>query len=316
MSGLPIELAMGFDDFVGQAQAINPLRLYVKAAKAGIKLPHVGCFGPPGNGKTTLASIVARETNREYVYVNSVVVKRPTLLRGLITHPTNLAKGAIVLLDECHRLVPSIQDNMLSALEDPAILVTEEKGEIIRDRLPDNISFFLCTTHQGLIRDALLSRLDTIEVYEPTTEEKQEIALRYFFRAYKIGKDRIDLDAIIDIGRRSRSARHVVRTCDNVMRSIEPGQAITAKLVEDVYVRLGIDVNGLTKRDRDLLSYLSIKGYAGLETLEAILNTPKKDIKDKVEPFLLRRNLLTRHATGRVITERGRAALRNERVPV
>jgi Holliday junction DNA helicase RuvB len=316
MNGLPTDIPMGFDDYVGNAPAIAALKLFVEAVKRGMKLPHIGCFGPPGNGKTTMASIVAKESERELVYVNSVAVKRPTLLRGLITHPVNMAKGAVVVLDECHRLPPSIQDNMLSALESPAILVTEEKGEIIRDKLPDNISFFLCTTHQGLIRDALLSRLEIVEVHENTTEEKQEIALRYLVRVYKMTKDQIDLDAIIDIGRRSRSGRNVLRTCDNVVRSIKPGEKITPQIVNEVYTRLGIDVNGLTKRDRDLLTYVSSKGCVGLETLEAVLNTPKKDIKDKVEPFLLRRNFISRHATGRIITERGRAALRYERVPV
>jgi Holliday junction DNA helicase RuvB len=308
---------MKFKDFVGNTEAVAQIKLLAAdAADNSGKLPHMGFFGAAGHGKTTMAKIVADYVERKFVYINSVAVKNPMLFRGILAHPDNNIHGAVILLDECHRLPTKIRDNLLSVLEYPATLVTSYRNQIVRDKLPDQISFIFATTHAGKIRDAFLSRLEIIEFHEYSTIEKQIIAAKYLKREYDFNENLIDIDAITEIGSRSRSGRHVVKNCDNMMRYMKYKglQKLDFLTVEQVFEILGIDKNGLTKRDRFYLGYLAETGQCGLDTLEAYLNIPKRDIKDKVEPWLLRQNLVLRQSSGRSITPSGMKAVRGEKV--
>lgn len=314
---MTVELNMTFDDFVGNKQAVEKIRLMSDdASKNSTKLPHMAFLGSAGNGKTTMARIVADYIKRRFVYINSVAVKDALVFRGLITHPDNMRYGAVIVLDECHRLPGSVQDHLLSVLEQPAELVTVHKGVPVRDKLPDHISFIFATTHAGYIRDALLSRLEQIEFHEYTTQEKQIIAAKYLNRAHGIKGAQMDVQAILDIGRRARSGRHVVRVCDNIIRYMRAGNLdkITQEVVAEVFRILGIDLNGLTARDKILLGYLADNGRCGIDTLEAYLNTPKRDIREKIEPYLLRAGLIERQSNGRAITPRGLKALKGESI--
>lgn len=310
---------MQFEDFVGNTEAIAQIRLLsADAAINNGKLPHMGFFGAAGHGKTTMAKIVANHIDRQFVYINSVAVKTPMIFRGILTNPDNNIHGAVILLDECHRLSSMIRDNLLSVLEYPATLVTSYRNQIVRDKLPDHISFIFATTHAGKIRDAFLSRLEIVEFHEYSTLEKQLIAAKYLKREYDFHHDFIEVDAITEIGRRSRNGRHVVKNCDNMMRFMKYKgiSKLDLAVVTQVFIILGVDDNGLTKRDRLYLRYLAESGQCGLDTLEAYLNIPKRDIKDKLEPWLLRQNLVLRQSSGRTITPRGMMAIRGERVDV
>jgi len=310
---------MKFEDFVGNTGAVAKIRLLASdAAENNGKLPHLGFFGAAGHGKTTMAKIVADYIDRKFVYINSVAVKSPMIFRGILTHPENNIHGAVVLLDECHRLPAAIRDNLLSVLEYPATLVTSYRNQIVRDKLPDHISFIFATTHAGKMRDAFLSRLEIIEFHEYTTLEKQLIAAKFLKREHDFNHNLIDVDAITEIGRRSRSGRHVVKNCENMMRYMKYKglSKLDIFTVEQVFTILGIDINGLTKRDRLYLGYLAETGQVGLDTLEAYLNVPKRDIKDKVEPWLLRQNLVLRQSSGRTITPRGMKAIRGDKIDI
>jgi Holliday junction DNA helicase RuvB len=316
---MAVEANLTFDDFVGNAQSVQKIRLLTDAAKSNnTRLPHMAFIGSPGNGKTTMAKIVADYMERRFVYVNSVAVKDSMVFRGLITHPDNMKHGAVIVLDECHRLPASVQDHLLSVTEEPAELVTVHKGVLVRDKLSSHMSFIFATTHGGQLRDALLSRLELIEFGEYTTEEKQIIAAKYLHRAHGLKGASMETEAIMEIGRRSRSGRHVVRICDNIIRymNIYKAEKVTVEVVNMVFSILGIDPNGLTARDISLLGYLENNGRCGLSTLEAYLNMPQKDIREKVEPYLLRIGLIERQMSGRAITSRGIKALRGERIDV
>lgn len=306
-----------FEHFVGNEHAVEKVRLLANdAATSSGRLPHMGFWGPPGHGKTTMAKIVANHVGRKFVYINSVAVKTPMIFRGILTNPENMMHGAVVVLDECHRLPGSIQDNLLSVLEEPAVLVTAYKDQIIRDKLPDHISFIFCTTHSGLMRSALQSRLEHVEFIEYSIEQKQMIAAAYLYRNHNIANTAFDIEAILDIGRRSRSGRHVVQNCNNIVRYMKANDLhrITEEVVNKTFEIWGIDRNGLTQRDKMLLGYLAGTGQLGLDTLSAYMDMPKKDIKEDVEPWLLRRKLILRQANGRAITPKGAAALEGKLV--
>lgn len=311
---MALDANLTFEDFVGNTQSVQKIRLLIN----GDKIPHMAFLGSAGNGKTTMAKIIADHVNRRFVYINSVAVKDSMVFRGIITHPDNMKKGAIIVLDECHRLLASIQDHLLSVTEAPAELVTVHKGALVRDKLSDHMSFIFATTHGGQLRDALLSRLEIVEFVEYSTEEKQIIAARYLHRAYGLTGKTMDAEAILDIGRRARSGRHVVKICDNIIRymKINNIEKVSPQVVDNVFCILGIDVNGLTTRDKTLLGYLESNGRTGLSTLEAFLNTPQKEIREKIEPYLLRTGLIERLQSGRAITNRGVKALRGDKLDV
>ena len=303
-----------FDDFIGNKQAVDKLKLFIDDGN----LPHMGFFGPSGHGKTKLAGILSDEVERHFCYVNSVAVKSPMIFRGLITHPDNCKRGAIVLLDECHRLPKSIQDSLLSVLEQPAVLVTSYKDQIMRDYLPSNITFIFATTHSGYLNEAILSRLEPIEFVEYTPQEKQKMVMRYLAREHKFNPSNLTVDGIYEIAFRARSGRDVVRYTDNILRYMRQNneEKLTKEVAIKVFDMFGIDANGLMTTDRSLLNYLSGSGSVGLDTLEAFLHVSKKEIKDKVEPFLLRKGFIMRQASGRMITPLGLKALSGERVVV
>ena len=304
---------LSFDDFIGNSQAVAKVKLLSSdAANNSGKLPHMGFFGAPGHGKTMLSRIVANYVDRRYVYINCVAIKTPMTFRGIITHPDNNAHGAVVVLDEAHRLPGTIQDNMLSVLEHPAQLVTTYRNQIIRDNLPDHISFILATTHAGELRDALLTRLESVEFHSYSLEEMKTIAKNYLTKKHRL-LDSLDDSIVEDIARRSRSGRHIVSNCDNIARylSMSKIKVLDDSVCKTVFEILGIDKNGLTKRDKNLLTFLS-RGPCGIDTLEAYLQVSKRDIKDKIEPFLLRKKLMVRQSSGRAITEDGMKALRGE----
>lgn len=309
-------IPMGFDDFVGNDQAVAQLKLYVEDAKVTHRLPHIGLFGPAGHGKTTLATIIAQQLERRFVYINSTAIKDPRTLRHIITNPENLARGTVVCLDEAHQLPKAIQDSLLSVLEHPAELVTVWRGETMNDALPSHMSFVLATTHQGYLSNAILSRLESVHLHQYSTEEKHEIAVKYLNRVHKLTAGQFSVDAILEIGRRARSGRHVVKICDNVMRQMRVSGAklLSPEIVDSVFGLLGLDNNGLSEYDILLLKHLQTTGGCGLDALSAYLDIPQKDIKSKIEPWLLRQRFIVRSSGGRILTDRGRRAISGERV--
>lgn len=303
---------LSFDDFIGNEVAVNT----IKSLLVEDKIPHMGFFGPPGHGKTYLAEIIADVTKRKFVLVNSEAVKSAMVFRGLITHPDNCKYGAIVLLDECHALPKSIQNNLLSVLEHPATLVTSYKDQIMRDKLPEHMTFIFATTHAGAMNEAMLTRLEEIELHEYTHENKFQMALNYLTGKRAMSKDALDIEALYDVAFRARSGRDIVRFCNACVRyMIQHGETrLTPDLVKKVFEMRGIDVNGLSIGERKILQYLSKNGTTGLGTLQDFLHVSKKEIENRIEPHLLRKGFIIRGSGGRLLTPLGFKALKGERV--
>lgn len=294
---------MKFKDFIGNIKAKAKISLLMHDARGGGRLPHMAFLGPPGVGKTTMADIVGRELGRKFVYVSATSISNPMAFRKVLTDPKNIAEGAIVLIDECHRLKPLIQDNLLSVLEKPAVLVTVVKDEIIHDPLPDNISFIFATTHAGLIRNALYTRLETVMFASYTIEEKEKIAIMYL----KEAKMPFDKAVPLEVGVRCRNGRQIVNTIENLGRHARTKKKnrITIKEATEAFKILDIDTNGLTREDHRYLAAITMLGQVGIDTLSAFIQVPKKDIQDKIEPWLLQNRFVLILHKGRFITPRG-----------
>lgn len=303
---------LSFGDFIGNEVAVNTIRSLLVEEK----IPHMGFFGPPGHGKTYLAQIIADVTKRKFVLVNSEAVKTAMVFRGLIVHPDNCKYGAIVLLDECHALPKGIQNNLLSVLEAPATLVTSYKDQIMRDKLPDHMTFIFATTHAGAMNEAMLSRLEDIELHEYSHEDKFKMAFNYLTGKRAMSSTSLDMEALYDVAFRARSGRDIVRFCSACIRyMIQHGESrLTLPLVNKVFEMRGIDVNGLSIGERKILQYLAKNGTTGLGTLQDFLHVSKKEIENRIEPHLLRRGFIIRGSGGRLMTPMGFKALKGERV--
>lgn len=305
---------LGFDDFVGNKAAVNFVRLLIKRAEGDkfIRIPDMAFFGASGHGKTTLAGIVANHLGREFININSTVIKDPFQFRGWIINPKFIGTGAIILLDECHALKRGIQTNLLSVLQTPRKLHTEHRNQIFIDSIPENISFILATTHAGQIASALRGRLRTVEFLDYNEIERQEMTVKYLKRRHGLTPNQLDVKAILTIAKRSRDGRHITENCDDVIELMKQKEkdSLTLDIVEETFQIKGIDKSGLTRVDIKLLTYMAeAKTFVGLDTLEAAMNMTKKEIKENLEPWLLRNQFISRHAAGRVITQKGFKAL-------
>ena len=301
-----------FEDFVGNEGTIELVKLMIHDAEQDnfASLPDMAFLGPAGHGKTSLARLVAKHLDRVLIEINATVVSDPFQLRGYIINdmPPN---GAVIFIDECHALSKKIQTNLLSATENPRTLHNSCKGEIYRDPLPQNFSFIFATTKRSYILPELYSRLRVIEFDEYSIDEKCKIVIAYMTKVHKVERGKFDIDCIIDIANRSRSARSVIRNCDTIVQNMNRGDGkLTKEIVNDTFRILGIDKNGLNKLDRKMLAYLAKRSApVGLETLSILMQMPKKDVQGDVEPFLLRNGYMNRHSSGRVITQEGRSII-------
>jgi Holliday junction DNA helicase RuvB len=299
---------MEFQDFIGNNLAVRKLKLVATDAIRGGEMPHLGFFGPPGCGKTTMGGLMAKYINRPFCYISGTAISEPKNLLHILREYRN---GGLVLLDECHRLPGAIQDNMLPLLEKPCLLMIPNKsGKAISYPLPSRLTFILATTHIGQIRDALLSRLIKVEFFDYSIDERAAIAGRYLCRQ-GVPRESMDLDALMNLGARSRSPREIEQNADQVRRYMVSNNIdrLTVSTVDAACEIIGIDCNGLTRRDRDLLEYLSFFNHVGLKGLAANLNLPETDVLEKIEPWLIRNKLIRREPRGRKITEAGIQAL-------
>lgn len=305
---------LSYDDFVGNREAVEKVRLLTHEAEESnyVRIPDIAFYGPSGHGKNTLAKILANQLGRQFIEINSTVIRDPFQFRSLIVNGDFASTGIIVHLDECHQLPRKIQDNLLSALEEPRKLHTAHKDQVFTDSLPANMSFIFSTTHAGALRKALRNRLETIEFLEYSRKEMLEIAVKYLVRVHRLNRETLDPSGMSEIANRARSARQVVQFCDNAVRHMkrEGYNKLSKQLIERCFEILGIDKYGLTRVDRKMLGYLAeFNSYVGLDTLEAIMNMTKKEIKANVEPFLLQRGFIIRSSSGRIITKRGKGTL-------
>lgn len=305
---------LGFDDFVGNRQAVDFVRLLIKRAEGDkfVRIPDMVFLGPSGYGKTTLARIVANHLEREFVNINSTTIKDPFQFRGWIINPKFTGTGAIILLDECHALKKGVQTNLLSALQIPRELHTEHRNQIFIDSIPENISFIFATTDAGQIIPALRKRLRNVEFLDYNNSERQEMTVKYLKRQHGLTPEQFDTQAVITIAKRSRDGRHITENCDDVLELMNQKREgnLTLEIVEETFKIKGINQSGLTRVDIKLLTYMAeVKTFVGLDTLEAAMNMTKKEIKENLEPWLLRNRFIARHSAGRVITQKGFKAL-------
>ena len=296
---------LSFSDFVGQADAIANLKIYVEAARArGEPLDHLLFSGPPGLGKTTLSQIVARELGVNFRSTSGPVIAKAGDLAALLT---NLEPRDVLFIDEIHRLNPKVEEILYPAMEDFELDLIIGEGPAARSIKIDVAPFTLvgATTRAGLLATPLRDRFGIpvrLEFY--THEELGSIVAR---NARKLGLEMTESGAV-EIASRARGtprvAGRLLRRVRDLAEHAEVG-VVDAAAANAALNRLGVDGDGLDAQDMRYLHALVEMfggGPVGVDTLGAALSEARDAIEDVIEPYLIQQGFLQRTPRGRVAT--------------
>ncbi len=300
-----------FSEFVGQSRVVSNLRIALEAARArGESLDHVLLSGPPGLGKTSLARIIGAELGTQVHATSGPALERPRDLVGILTQ---LSRGDLFFIDEVHRIPPSVEEFLYTAMEDFSVDFTLDQGPNARI-LPLTLAPFTlvgATTREGLLSAAFRGRFGLLERLVPYPDDELATIL---LRSASILEVELDPAAAQLIAGRSRGTPRVANRFLRRVRDlaqVKKLERIDTEVASDALARIGVDERGLEDIDRRLLNILAdARGEPiGLKTLAASLDEAEDTIEDVVEPHLLRSGLLQKTARGRVLTRNGRRAL-------
>lgn len=296
------------EDFIGQEDVKQNLKVFIEAAKSrGEALDHVLLFGPPGLGKTTLASIISKELGVGFRATSAPMITKSGDLAAILT---NLEPNDVLFIDEIHRLSPAIEEVLYSAMEDFQLDLIIGEGPSARSVKIDLQPFTLvgATTRSGLLSTPLRERFGIplrLDFY--THEDLKKIVLR---GAKLLGMP-ISEDGALEIAKRSRGTPRVAGRLLRRVRdfgAVSGGIEIDNTLADTALKRLDVDNFGLDMFDRRYLSCIAKNyggGPVGADTLAAALSEERDTIEEVVEPFLLKLGFIARTPRGRVVSEQG-----------
>ncbi|MFQ5954363.1 MAG: Holliday junction branch migration DNA helicase RuvB [Kiloniellales bacterium] len=296
------------DEFVGQRQACENLRVYIAAARArGEALDHVPLHGPPGLGKTTLAQIAARELGVGFRPTSGPMVMRAGDLAALLT---NLEPRDVLFIDEIHRLNPAVEEVLYPAMEDFRLDLIIGEGPAARSVRVDLPPFTLigATTRSGLLTSPLRERFGIPLRLDFYQAEDLELILH---RAAGVLGIELGEDGAKEIARRARGTPRVAGRLLRRVRDFAAvgGEArIDARQADAALTRLEVDGRGLEAMDRRYLGCIAANyggGPVGVDTLAAALAEQRDAIEEVIEPYLIQQGLLQRTPRGRMLTGPG-----------
>ncbi len=294
-------------DFVGQRDLVGHLQIVLGSARARNQCAdHLLFAGPPGLGKTSLASIVASEMGAGFRVTSGPVLSRPGDLAALLT---DLQDGDVLFIDELHRLSRAVEEVLYPAMEDLRLDVMIGRGPSARSIRLDLPNFTLvgATTRTGLVAAPLRDRfgfIGQLDLYE--VEELTEIAAR----SAKLLDVALGPEAATLIASRSRGTPRIANRLLRRVRdfaSVGGHHDVNEDVARDALTLFGVDEFGLDKIDRRILTLLCdqfANQPVGLTTLAHACGEEPLTIEDAYEPYLLRSGLMIRTPRGRVATER------------
>ena len=293
------------DQYVGQSKAKNNLKIFIEAAKSRNEpLDHVLFYGPPGLGKTTLATIIAHEMGVHIKVTSGPAIEKPGEMAAILN---NLAENDILFIDEIHRLNRQVEEVLYPAMEDYSIDIMIGKGQGARSIRLDLPKFTLvgATTRAGLLTAPLRDRFGVINKLEfYTVDELKQIIIR----SAGLLNVEIDEKGATELARRSRGTPRLANRLLKRVRDfaqVKYDGVITEDVANLALDLLEVDKLGLDKGDRSILETMIDKfdgGPVGLDTLAAALGEDSGTLEDVYEPYLIQNGLLQRTPRGRIAT--------------
>ncbi len=294
------------DQYVGQEKAKGNLKIFIEAAKSRNEpLDHVLFYGPPGLGKTTLATIIANEMGVNIKVTSGPAIEKPGEMAAILN---NLAENDILFIDEIHRLNRQVEEVLYLAMEDYSIDIMIGKGQAARSIRLDLPKFTLvgATTRAGLLTAPLRDRFGVINKLEfYSVNELKQIILR----TAGLLNVEIDEKGAVELARRSRGTPRLANRLLKRVRDfaqVKYDGVITEDVANTALDLLEVDKLGLDKGDRNILETIMLKfagGPVGLDTLSAALGEDAGTLEDVYEPYLIQNGLIQRTPRGRVATK-------------
>ncbi len=293
--------------YIGQTTAKENLAIFIEAAKLRNEpLDHVLLYGPPGLGKTTMASIIANEMNVQFRTTSGPAIERAGDLASILS---SLEIGDVLFIDEIHRLPRAVEEILYPAMEDFCLDIVIGQGPSARSVRLDLPPFTLvgATTRAGLLTAPLRDRfgvLSRLEYYE--TDDLREIVER----TAMIFDMPINKEAALEIARRSRGTPRIANRLFKRVRDISQVKgetSISLETTQHALRMLQVDKIGLDHIDHKLLIAIIDAfqgGPVGLDTLSATIGEEPQTIEDVYEPFLLQNGFIQRTPRGRIATEK------------
>jgi Holliday junction DNA helicase RuvB len=314
ISGQPLEEDASFElslrprflkEFIGQPKVRENLAIAIEAARAREEaLDHVLLYGPPGLGKTTLASIIANELNVNFRSTSGPLIQIKGDLTAILT---NLKAHDVLFIDEIHRLQPAIEEILYPAMEDYKLDIMIGQGPSARAITMPLPKFTLigATTRAGLITAPLRSRFGII--HRLNYYEEADIS-EIVTRSAAILNTHLESSAVSELARRSRGTPRVANRLLRRVRDyaqVRGDGAITQSLAIDGLRMLDVDDRGLDEMDRVVLQTIIQKfngGPVGISTIAAAISEEEDAIEEIYEPFLIQIGFLDRTPRGRMAT--------------